>query len=588
VSAMAELMETNELPDGWSIKPLGEVVSKLVDGSHNPPKKKDAGQMMLSARNIKNNQIVFDKYRYVSDEDFEKEHKRTRVTPGDVLLTIVGTIGRSAVVPDGLDDFTLQRSVAVITPERVLPKYLMYQFQAGFIQRYFEENARGTAQKGIYLKTLSKTPIRVAPKDQQERIVAEIEKQFSRLDEAVASLKRVKANLKRYKAAVLKAAVEGKLTEEWRKQNPDVEPASKLLERILVERRTNWEEAELAKMKAKGKEPKNDKWREKYKKPQAPKASILSVFPPGWAFYRTDQLFWFVTSGSRGWAKYYSDSGPIFLRVGNLDHDSISLDLDEIQHVVPPEGAEGLRTKVQKNDILVSITADVGMVAVIPPRFGEGYINQHISLARPVSQIYSSYLAWFLAAKPGQNQFGALQRGATKAGLGLDDIKGVDIPLPPVREQSAIVDEIGVRLSILENVEEEMAARFSLADRLRQSILQLAFSGGFGNRPGPTSGVSYVKSESTNSAVTEEFKVSPKAMVSQRGIDETVTVMKDLSEVLRDSSEPITPEKLFEGAGYSIEAIDDFYAALRSAIDVDRSIEELRPNDTDVLLKLVG
>ncbi len=77
-------------------------------------------------------------------------------------------------------------------------------------------------------------------RDEQDRIVAEIEKQFSRLDEAVANLKRVKANLKRYKAAVLKAAVEGKLTEEWRKANPDVEPASKLLERILAERRAKW------------------------------------------------------------------------------------------------------------------------------------------------------------------------------------------------------------------------------------------------------------------------------------------------------------------------------------------------------------
>ena len=93
----------------------------------------------------------------------------------------------------------------------------------------------------------------VAPLEQQKRIVAEIEKQFSRLDEAVANLKRVKANLKRYKAAVLKAAVEGKLTEEWRKAHPDVEPASKLLDRILAERRAKWEEAELAKMEAKGK-----------------------------------------------------------------------------------------------------------------------------------------------------------------------------------------------------------------------------------------------------------------------------------------------------------------------------------------------
>ncbi|MGB5613437.1 MAG: hypothetical protein WBM67_12350, partial [Sedimenticolaceae bacterium] len=159
----------------------------------------------------------------------------------------------------------------------------------------------------VDFKILSPFEVPLPPtKEDQDRIVAEIEKQFSRLDEAVASLKRVKANLKRYKAAVLKAAVEGKLTEEWRaaqasanvagghdsmdgggrakqdaraeepgatKAHPDVEPASKLLDRILAERRAKWEKAELAKMEAKGKAPKNDKWKAKYKEPTTPDAS---------------------------------------------------------------------------------------------------------------------------------------------------------------------------------------------------------------------------------------------------------------------------------------------------------------------------
>ena len=86
---------------------------------------------------------------------------------------------------------------------------------------------------------MRKIPVPIAPLDEQKRIVAEIEKQFSRLDEAVDNLKRIKANLKRYKASVLKSAVDSKLTEEWRKANPDVEPAGKFLERILVERQKN-------------------------------------------------------------------------------------------------------------------------------------------------------------------------------------------------------------------------------------------------------------------------------------------------------------------------------------------------------------
>ena len=104
----------------------------------------------------------------------------------------------------------------------------------------------GIAVPNVNATKLAKVKIPIALPNEQKRIVAEIEKQFSRLDEAVDNLKRVKANLKRYKASVLKAAVEGKLTEEWRKKHPDVEPADKLLQRILAERRKKWEDAELA------------------------------------------------------------------------------------------------------------------------------------------------------------------------------------------------------------------------------------------------------------------------------------------------------------------------------------------------------
>src|SRR4030065_1700304 len=100
------------LPDGGESVPLRKVVTKLVDGSHNPPQKQDSGLPMLSARNIENNEIVFESFRYITNGEFEREHARTRVTPGDVLLTIVGTIGRCAVVPSGTKNFTLQRSVA--------------------------------------------------------------------------------------------------------------------------------------------------------------------------------------------------------------------------------------------------------------------------------------------------------------------------------------------------------------------------------------------------------------------------------------------------------------------------------------------
>lgn len=276
MSVETKKIDRKSLPPSWKRVALKEVVSKLVDGSHNPPAKNGSGYPMLSARNIENNKIVYDDYRLISKTDYEREHKRTKIAPGDVLLTIVGTIGRSAIVPEGTEPLTLQRSVAVITPAGLLPKYLMYQLQSPSIQRYFEVQARGTAQKGVYLGTLGETPVCVAPIDEQKDIVAEIEKQFSRLDEAVANLKRVKANLKRYKAAILKAAVEGRLVEteaeRARREGRNYESGNQLLQRILETRRSQW--------KSKG----------KYKEPAAPETTALSELPTGWSWARLDAI----------------------------------------------------------------------------------------------------------------------------------------------------------------------------------------------------------------------------------------------------------------------------------------------------------
>ncbi len=125
--------------------------------------------------------------------------------------------------------------------------------------------------------------------NEQRRIDAKIEELFSDLDAGVAALERVRANLKRYRAAVLKAAVEGKLTEEWRAQHPDTEPASVLLDRILTERRRQWEQAQLAKFAHAGKQPPKG-WQAKYEEPDPPDARGLPSLPGVWRWMRLDSL----------------------------------------------------------------------------------------------------------------------------------------------------------------------------------------------------------------------------------------------------------------------------------------------------------
>jgi type I restriction enzyme S subunit len=345
-----------------------------------------------------------------------------------------------------------------------------------------DQNRQGITQVNLNTQIVRDIRFPFASRDAQLRVVQEIEKQLSRLDAVAAGLGMVQRKLKAYRASVLRAAVEGRLVpteaELAQKEGRSYESAGELLKRILTERRRLWEQSELAKMKVAGKTPNDDRWKANYEEPARPAVGGLSPLPEGWCWATTAQLFSFVTSGSRGWAQYYSESGPVFIRIGNLDHDSISLDLSDVQRVSPPSGAEGTRTRVVPGDVLVSITADVGMIAVVPDDIGEAYINQHISLARPVGGMDMNYLAWFLAAAHGgQRQFLALQRGATKSGLGLDDIRSVVVPIPPLAEQGRIVDEVERCLSVAAGCHADGTANQLRIGRLRRSVLRWAFEG---------------------------------------------------------------------------------------------------------------
>lgn len=203
----------------------------------------------------------------------------------------------------------------------------------------------------------------------------------------------------------------------------------------------------------------------------------MSDLPLGWEWTTTRELFTFVTSGSRGWARYYSDKGARFIRVGNLRRGSIDPDLTELQRVSPPAGSEGSRTRVQPNDILISITADLGRIALMPDVKEETYINQHVALARPGKDADARYLAWYLSSDPVQRQWLKLQRGATKLGLGLDDIRSVTVPLAPLDEQHRIVDAIEEQFSRLDAGNSSLRRAQRNLKRARTAILDAAVSG---------------------------------------------------------------------------------------------------------------
>lgn len=161
----------------FPIVKLVEITTKITDGSHNIPKEIGEGKMMLSSKNIKDGQISFNDVRFISDEDFVMENKRTDVNVGDVLMTIVGTIGRTAVVNQNHPKFTLQRSVSVIKPkvDVVNSIFLASMLNSEPVKKHLLENATGVAQKGLYLNQIKEIEIPLPPIEIQQQIVAEIE-----------------------------------------------------------------------------------------------------------------------------------------------------------------------------------------------------------------------------------------------------------------------------------------------------------------------------------------------------------------------------------------------------------------------------
>ena len=184
-----------------------------------------------------------------------------------------------------------------------------------------------------------------------------------------------------------------------------------------------------------------------------------------------------VTSGSRGWAQYYSTKGAKFIRIGNLTRDSIDIDFSDTQYVDLPDKAEGLRSKLQPNDVLISITADLGSIGLVPNNIGEAYINQHIAVVRFKNPKQGKFMAWYLRSDCGQKDLLKNKRGAGKLGLGLDDIRDSKVPVLTDEKADIIINNIEARLSVCDSIEQTVDTALQQAEAMRQSILKKAFEG---------------------------------------------------------------------------------------------------------------
>ena len=184
----------------------------------------------------------------------------------------------------------------------------------------------------------------------------------------------------------------------------------------------------------------------------------------------------YITSGSRGWAQYYSNTGNLFLRMGNLSRDSFKLRMDNLQRVDLPDDVEGTRTRVAENDLLFSITAEIGMLGLIPANFEEAYINQHVGLIRFLKETQTKYFPYILMSAFCRNQYYTVQSGM-KNSFRLDNIQNILTPVPPLGEQIRIAKKLSSIWLHIQQIDDESETAADIISKAKSKILNLAIRG---------------------------------------------------------------------------------------------------------------
>jgi type I restriction enzyme, S subunit len=415
---------------------------------------------------------VFEVEEYITDAGLQNSSAKI-FPPGTLCIALYGaTVGKLAIL--GLSSATNQAICGIFTPAGINARFLFRFFE--LIRAELIELGKGGAQPNISQGIVRSTFFPLAPSNEQGRIVAEIDRQFTRLDAAVTALKRVQANLKRYRAAVLKAACEGRLVpteaELARKEGRSYETGEQLLVRILKERRAKWEADQLAKMHASGKPLKNDDWKKKYKEPIAPDTTNLPMPPEGWASTTMPTL----GELNRGKSKHRPRNDPRllggpypFIQTGDVkhsgglirNHDQTYTEFGLRQSRLWPEGT-----------LCITIAANIAETGILTyaacfPDSIVGFCSDSLVTVR--------FLELFL--RTAKQELARFAPATAQKNINLEVLNEVAIPLPPIAEQERIVAEVDRRLSLLAEIDAELQHDRLRADRLHQSMLKRAFEG---------------------------------------------------------------------------------------------------------------
>jgi type I restriction enzyme S subunit len=485
------------LPPGWALAPIEDLFWPLEDGRtlhqgwsplcEKTPAPTDEDWGVLKTTAIQAGAFLPQHNKHLPKHLTPRP--QTEVKTGDILITCAGPRVRCGVAcmvrhtrPRLMMSGKMYRFR--VSPDDMDARYLEAFLLTSEATRAIDKMKTGGSDSGLNLThdRFRPLPVPVAPLNEQRRIMDTVEEVTSDLDAGVAALERVQAKLKHYRAAVLKAAVEGTLTAEWRAKHPATEPASDLLTRILAERRRRWEEAQLKKFKEAGKAPPKD-WKAKYKEPAKPDTTNLPPLPEGWFWTNAETTCDFITKGTTPSGTHApKPEGQVpFIKVQHLSGTGSFHFSDSPSFISSEVNRSGslARSRVFPHDVLMNLVGPpLGQVSVVPETYPEWNVNQAIAIFRTVPGVWNRFLAISLLARPIIVR--ALRLTKTTAGqvnLTLEVCRELPLPLPPCVEQEAIVEAVEDQLSVIEHLEADLEAKLKSSRALRRSILRHAFTG---------------------------------------------------------------------------------------------------------------
>ena len=406
------------------------------------------------------------------------ERSSAKLVPtGTILFTSRAPIGYVAIAANSV--CTNQGFKNFVLESGLVPSYCYYYLLSA--KAYIESMASGTTFLELPAREARKIAIPIAPKEEQVRIGIALDEIHADLSAGIAALERCREKLNIYRASLLKAAVEGRLTADWRSEHPDAEPASKLLQCILVERRERWEQEQLRIYAEKGKAPPKN-WKAKYKEPVAADQSDLPLLPTGWEWATLDQLAapekYALTDGPFGSnlkTSHYTASGPRVIRLQNIGDGEF---LDAEAHISHDHFQALKKYEVRPGEVVfAALGNNLPRSCILPDHVGPAIVKADCVRFRPSPLMSAACINYFVNANPTRHRAKRLIHGVGRPRLNLRSLRTVAIPVPCFEEQGAIAEAVRNQLAGIQQLETTLAHKLAITTTLRQSVLHHAFTG---------------------------------------------------------------------------------------------------------------